>query len=75
MDEQIASDARFADLAKVRQARRLSPEMKFKAGSDLFEEACQWTLAGIRSRFPHASDSECREKLRCYLEFNKASEL
>jgi hypothetical protein len=74
MDERIASDARFADLAKVRQARRLSPEMKFRAGSDLFEEACQWTLAGIRARFPHASDSEHREKLRRYLELNKACE-
>lgn len=67
MNEEIASDARFADLAKVRQARRLSPEMKFRAGSDLFEEACQWTLAGIAARFPEATESERREKLRRYL--------
>jgi hypothetical protein len=51
MDERIASDARFANLAKVRQARRMTPEMRFRAGSDLFEEACQWTLAGISARF------------------------
>lgn len=68
MKEQIASDARFADLAKVRQARRLSPEMKFRAGSDLFEEACQWSLAGIAARFPGASVSERQEKLRHYLQ-------
>ena len=63
METSIASDARFADLAKVRQARRLSPEMKFRAGSDLFEEACIWSLAGIAARFPHLSPQECREKL------------
>lgn len=67
MKDVIASDARFADLAKVRQARRLSPEMKFRAGSDLFEEACQWTLAGIAARFPEATEVERREKLRRYL--------
>ena len=67
MDERIANDARFADLAKVRQARLLTPEMKFRAGADLFDEACQWTLAGIAARFPSISDSERREKLRAYL--------
>lgn len=67
MNEGIASDARFADLAKVRQARRLSPEMKFRAGGDLFEEACLWSLAGIAARFPKATESERREKLRQYL--------
>jgi hypothetical protein len=48
----------------VRQARLLAPESKFRAGSDLFEEACQWTLTGIAARFPHANDAEKREKLR-----------
>ena len=64
MDERIASDARFANLAKVRQARRMTPEMRFRAGSDLFEEACQWTLAGISAQFPSASPSEKIERLR-----------
>jgi hypothetical protein len=68
MNEGIASDARFADLAKVRQARLLSPEMKFRAGCDLFEEACQWTLAGIAARFPDASAAERKEKLRHQLQ-------
>jgi hypothetical protein len=67
MDERIASDARFSALAKVRQARMLSPEMKFRAGADLFEEACQWTLAGIANRFPEATEAERREKLRWQL--------
>lgn len=74
MDERIADDARFADRAKVRQARMLSPEMKFRAGADLFEEACQWTLAGITKRFPGISDSERREKLRTYLKLAEARE-
>jgi hypothetical protein len=42
----------------------MTPEMRFRAGSDLFEEACQWTLAGISARFPSASPSEKIEKLR-----------
>jgi hypothetical protein len=71
MDERIASDARFATLAKVRQARLFSPEMKFRAGSDLFEEACQWTLAGIAARFPDATESERREKLRRQLKLGE----
>ena len=68
MDDRIADDARFSLLAKVRQARLLSPGSKFRAGSDLFEEACQWTLAGITARFPHANEAEKREKLRKQLE-------
>lgn len=71
MDERIASDARFAALAKVRQARMLSPEMKFRAGADLFEEACQWTLAGIANRFPEASETERGERLRRQLNLTK----
>jgi len=73
MKELIASDARFADLAKVRQARRMSPEMKFRAGGDLFEEACQWTLAGLAARFPDATECERREKLRRYLQLAEQS--
>lgn len=71
MDDRIASDARFADLAKIRQARLLSPEMKFRAGSDLFEKACQWTLAGIAARFPNANEAERRDKLRRLLELGE----
>jgi hypothetical protein len=68
METEIASDARFADLAKVRQARLLSPEMKFRAGADLFEEACQWSLAGLAVRYPEATEAERREKLRLFIQ-------
>ncbi len=64
MNAGIADDARLTEIAKVRQARRLSPEMKFRAGADLFEEACLWTLAGISVQFPHFTDTERREELR-----------
>ena len=64
MESTIASDARFAERAKVRQARAMSPEMKFRAGADLFEEACLWSLAGISAQFPHLSESQRLEELR-----------
>ena len=64
MEATIASDARFAERAKIRQARAMSPEMKFRAGADLFEEACLWTLAGISAQFPQLSEGERLEELR-----------
>ena len=63
-DDSIASDALFVLRAKVRQARAMSPEAKFRAGADLFEEACHWSLAGMAARFPEASGTEHRERLR-----------
>ncbi|MEO5914170.1 MAG: hypothetical protein ABIS50_08055 [Luteolibacter sp.] len=68
MEGLIASDARFAERAKIKQARAMSPEMKFRAGADLFEEACLWTLAGIAAKFPHFTESERRRELRRRLE-------
>lgn len=64
MNTAIANDARLTEMAKVRQARRLSPEMKFRAGADLFEEACVWTLAGIAAQFPRFTEAERLEELR-----------
>lgn len=51
-DESIASQARAADLAKVRRARAMTPFEKFEAGAALFEESCAWTLAGISHQNP-----------------------
>lgn len=64
MEESIISDARAANLAKVRQARRMTPEMKFRAGSELFEEACRWTLAGISHQFPNLDEAGKMKELR-----------
>lgn len=64
MDERIADDARFALLAKVRQARMMSAQAKFLAGAELFEEACAWSLAGITAQHPAASESEKQKELQ-----------
>jgi hypothetical protein len=50
--EQIMQEVRACDDAKVAQARRMSFAEKLLAGADLFEEACRWTMMGIRSSFP-----------------------
>lgn len=57
MNDRIADDARFALLAKVRQARMMSGAAKFSAGAELFDEACAWTLAGISAQHPGASEA------------------
>ena len=64
MEATIADDALFVERAKIRQARAMSPEMKFRAGADLFEEACLWTLAGISAQFPQFGEKERQEELR-----------
>lgn len=48
MDVNIPELAAAVGLEKIRQARRMSPEIKFRAGGELFEEACRWTMAGSR---------------------------
>jgi hypothetical protein len=60
----IQIDARASDLAKVRQARAMSPAMKFCAGYELFEDACRWTLAGIASQFPDLDERGRLAELR-----------
>lgn len=63
MEAKILSDVRFVSRAKIQQARAMSPEMKFRAGGDLFEEACQWSLAGLSYRFPDLDKSALLSKL------------
>ena len=64
MEAEVAEDSQFALMAKIRQARRLTPGAKFRAGGELFEEACQWTLAGIASRSPEFTEAERLQELR-----------
>ena len=73
MDDRIADDALFALKAKVRQARAMSPQMKFRAGADLFEEACLWTMAGIKARMPNASEQERLDQLKRQLKLREAA--
>lgn len=63
MDEQIASDARFADLAKVRQARRMSEEERVLAGPRLFAGVCERMKEGLRDEQPNAPEEEIHRQL------------
>jgi hypothetical protein len=64
VNDVIAAQARESDLAKVRRARRMKPEEKFLAGAELFEEASQWSLAGIAARHPEMTVAERNSELR-----------
>jgi hypothetical protein len=48
----------------IEQAKRMTPEQKFFAGGELFDDACQWTLAGIRHQNPGISDEAALEEVR-----------
>jgi hypothetical protein len=62
--EQIMQEAKACYDTKVEQARRMSLAEKFLAGADLFEEACRWTMMGIRNQFPDLDVEEQRAELR-----------
>lgn len=51
-------------MEQVEQARRMTPEQKFRAGGQLFDAGCQFALAGIRGSFPGASEEECLARLK-----------
>lgn len=63
MDERIADDARFALLAKVRQARMMSGEEKILAGMRLFSGVCDRMKEGIRDERPAAAEEEVHRLL------------
>jgi len=56
--EQIMQEAKACYDIKVAQARRMSLKEKFLAGADLFEEACRWTMVGIKNQFPDYTEEE-----------------
>jgi hypothetical protein len=51
------------DREDIEQARRMSPSQKLRAGGDLFDDACRWTLAGIRHDHPGIGDDEAMLEL------------
>ncbi len=63
MDERIASDARFANLAKVRQARRMTEEERVLAGPRLFAGVCERMKEGLRDEEPDAKEDEIHHLL------------
>ena len=52
------------DAADLEQARKMTPWQKFRAGGDLFDDACRWTLAGIRNQHPEFSPEQAMDELR-----------
>jgi hypothetical protein len=48
----------------LEQARRMTGSQKLRAGGDLFDEACRWTLAGIRAQNPGLSEDDALNELR-----------
>src|SRR5262249_31717893 len=65
-------DALYCD--EVLQARAMSPEEKFLAGSRLFDYACRITMAGIRHQSPDADEQRGREILAERLELARGLE-
>jgi hypothetical protein len=48
----------------LEQARQMSGSDKLAAGGDLFDEACEWTLAGIKHQHPDWTHEQAIEELR-----------
>jgi hypothetical protein len=63
MDTRIADDARFALLAKVRQARMMSAEERIVAGMRLFSGVCERMKEGLRDEQPAAGEEEVHSLL------------
>jgi hypothetical protein len=60
------------DREDIEQARRMTGSQKLRAGGDLFDDACRWTLAGIRSQYPGISRSDALAELRRRVAMNDA---
>ena len=52
MQPDIEGDLRFAEMAKIRQARAMSPAEKFLAGPRLFAGVCDRMKEGLRDEHP-----------------------
>ena len=63
-DEEIRLEAKACAARKLAQARRMTPAERFFAGVELFEQACEITLAGIRAQYPDQTDDFHRMELK-----------
>lgn len=46
------------------RARRLTVDQRLVQGAELFDFACEASLAGLRAQFPAATDAELQVRLR-----------
>lgn len=49
---------------KVERARKMPPEVRMKAGPELFDYACAITMNALRERTPTATEAELLAKVR-----------
>ena len=70
-DEEIRLEAKACDARKLEQAKRMTPAERFFAGAELFEDACQITLAGIRAQYPDRTEEEHLEELKRLLKLSE----
>ena len=52
------------DREDIEQARRMTGSQKLRAGGDLFDDACRWTLASIRADHPGISEKDAILELK-----------
>ena len=70
IDELIAQ----LDREDLEQARNMTPSQKLRAGGDMFDDACRWTLAGIRNQHPHLTHEQALAELRRRIDLADAME-
>lgn len=71
---EIAELARQIDREKIKRARAMTLIEKFRAGAELFEDACEVTRSGIRSRYPQWNDDQVEAELVRRIEIGRRIE-
>ena len=61
-------------LEEVQRARKQTPQEKLRLGGDLFDAACEVTLAGIRAQHPGISSGRALDILRQRLDLSRRIE-
>ena len=70
---EIAELARQIDREKIERARAMSLTEKFRAGAELFEEACEVARCGIRSMHPDWVEAQVEAELARRLQIGRRS--
>ena len=70
IDELIAQ----LDREDLEQARNMTPSQKLRAGGDMFDDACRWTLAGIKNQHPNFTHEQALAELRRRIDLADAME-
>jgi hypothetical protein len=71
---EIAELARQIDREKIQRARAMTLIEKFRAGAELFEEACEVSRSGIRNRHPEWNEDQVEAELIRRLEIGRRIE-